>query len=247
MSGRLVEVTTPDGVADAYLARPDGDGRHPGVLLIHDAFGLRPQIERMAQRIAAEGFAVLVPNLYYRAGRAPVVSMDGVDDPERRGALMERIRPVMQSLTPDRIAADADAYLDRLAQEGDGPFAITGYCMGGRLGWLIAAAHPDRVAALGAFHTGRMVTEDADSPHLLAGRIAAEVYFGHADNDQGMTPDNVAAIDHALEAAGVRHRSEIYEGAGHGYTMADTPVYDEAASERHFSELFALLERTVAA
>ena len=118
--------------------------------------------------------------------------------------------------------------------------------MGGRNGWLIAAAHPDRVAALGCFHAGRMVTDDADSPHHRAGEVAAEVYFGHADNDNSMTPDDIAALEQALDATGVRYRSELYEGAAHGYTMADTPVYDEAAAERHFSELFALLKRTVA-
>ena len=246
LSGEVVDITMPDGVADAYLARPDGDGRHSGVLLLQDALGLRPQLERTADRIAAEGYVVLVPNLYYRNGRAPVVSTEGVDDPAQRGAVMERIRPVIATVTAERIVSDGGAYLERLAQDSDGRFAITGYCMGGRLGWLIAVAHPDRVAALGAFHSGQLVTDAADSPHLLAGGLAAEVYFGHADNDHSMTPENIAALEQALNAAGVRYRSEVYEGAAHGYSMADTPVYDEAASERHFSELFALLKRTVA-
>jgi carboxymethylenebutenolidase len=247
MSSEMVDIKTADGVADAYLSRPDDDQPHPGVLLLMDAFGVRPQIEQMADRIAARGFVVLAPNLFYRAGRVPVVPAADLDDPERRAALFERIMPLMQELTPERIASDGDAYLDALEQRSEGPVAITGYCMGGRTGWLIAAAHPERVAALGGFHVGRLVSDDADSPHLSAGKITAEVYLGTADNDPSMTAENIATLEQALDSAGVRYRSELYEGATHGYTMADTAAYDEAAAERHFTELFALLDRTVAA
>jgi carboxymethylenebutenolidase len=142
------------------------------------------------------------------------------------------------------IERDGPAYFDAL---GDGPVAITGYCMGGRAGWALAAAYPDRVAALGGFHVGGLVTDAPDSPHTRAGDIAAEVYFGHADNDRSMNPEQIAALDGAMDAAGVVHRTEVYAGAAHGYTMADTPAYDEAAAERHYRELFALLDRTVAA
>ena len=247
MSSETIDVKTADGVADAYLSRPDGEGLHPGVLLLMDAFGLRPQIEKMADRIASHGFTVLAPNVLYRAGRTPVMDLDGIDDPERRGAIIERIRPMMAALTPERLDSDGGAYLDALEAVSRGPIAITGYCMGGRVGWQIATAYPSRVAALGAFHAGGLVTEAPDSPHLGAGKLDAEVYFGHADNDQSMTPENIAALDQALTDAGIRHRSEVYEGAAHGYTMADTAAYDEAAAERHFSELFELLGRTIAA
>jgi carboxymethylenebutenolidase len=243
MRSEMIDVTTQDGVADAYLARPD-DERHPAVLLVMDAFGLRPQIEQMADRIAAQGFVVLAPNVFYRAGRAPLVPLDGLGDPEQRGRLLERVMPMVHQLTPERIIRDGGAYLDRLEQVGRGPVAITGYCMGGRIGWRIAAAYPDRVAALGGFHVGGLVTEDDDSPHRSAGSLGAEVYLGHADNDRNMTPEQIAELERALDAAGVRYRSELYRGAAHGYTMADTPAYDEAAAERHYAELFALLERT---
>jgi carboxymethylenebutenolidase len=246
MSGQTIEVKTTDGVADAYLSKPDDGERHPGVLFIMDAFGLRPQIQRMADRVADRGFAVLAPNVFYRAGHAPVLPMPDLDDPAQRGRFMEAIMPLMQGLTADLIARDGVAYLDLLEQVGRGPVAIIGYCMGGRVGWRIAAAFPDRVAALGAFHTGGLVTEEDDSPHRGAGKLAAEVYLGHADHDQNMTREQIATLERALEDAGVRYRSELYEDAAHGYTMADTPVYDEAAAERHFTELFALLDRTVA-
>lgn len=247
MSSETIDIETEDGVADAYLTRPGGEERHPGVLLIMDAFGLRPQIERMADRIAARGFTVLAPNFFYRAGRAPVVPLEGSDDPERRGELIGKIRPLMDELTTERIQSDGDAYLKVLEDVGRGPVAIVGYCMGGRVGWRIATAFPGRVAALGAFHAGGLVTDAQDSPHISAGKLYAEVYLGHADNDQSMTPENIATLEQALEDAGIRHRSELYEGAAHGYTMADMPVYDEGAAERHFKELFDLLDRTIVA
>jgi carboxymethylenebutenolidase len=245
MHGEMIDVTTQDGIADAYLARPNDD-RHPAVLLVMDAYGLRPQIERMADRIAGQGVVVLAPNVFYRAGRAPVVPLDGLGDPDQGRQLFERIMPLIRQLTPQRIVRDGDAYLDRLEQVGRAPVAITGYCMGGRVGWRIAAAHPERVAALGGFHVGGLVTGDDDSPHLSAGTVTAEVYLGHADHDRSMTPDQIAELERALDAAGVRYRSELYRGARHGYTMADTPAYDQAAAERHFAELFALLNRTLA-
>jgi carboxymethylenebutenolidase len=242
MSGELIEVATQDGAADAYLARPDDGGRHPAVLLVVDAYGLRPQIERMAERIAARGYEVLAPNVFYRHGRAPVVSLDGIGDPEQREAVFGRVMPLVRGWTPEQIVRDGGSYLERL---GDGPVAITGYCMGGRAGWRIAAAYPERVAALGGFHVGGLVTDGDDSPHREAPRLAAEVYLGHADNDRGMTPEHIATLDRALDDAGVRHETEVYRGAAHGYTMADTPAYDEAAAERHYEALFALLDRTL--
>ena len=238
----MIDVRTPDGVADAYLARPD-DQEHPAVLLLMDAFGLRPQIEGMADRIAREGFVVLAPNLFYRAGRAPVVSLEGLGDPAQQRPLFEQVLPLIRELTPDRTVSDGGAYLDQLEQLSRGPVAITGYCMGGRVGWRIAAAYPARVAALGGFHVGSLVTDDEDSPHRSAASLAAEVYLGFADNDRSMSAEQIAELERALDGAGVRYRSEVYPGAAHGYTMADTPAYDEAAADRHYKELFALLRR----
>jgi carboxymethylenebutenolidase len=233
-----IDVTTRDGVADAYLAQGGG----PGVLLIIDAFGLRPQIERMADRIAGQGYTVLAPNLFYRTRRAPVFDLTGLDEPARRDEVIGRVMPVARGITREQMLSDAEAYLDQL---GDGKVGVVGYCMGGRIGWRIATATGAKVAALGAFHTGGLVTDGPDSPHLSAGEIAAEVYLGPADNDRSMTAEQIATVASALEQAGVTYRSELYEGAAHGYTMADTPAYDEAAAERHYRELFGLLERAL--
>jgi carboxymethylenebutenolidase len=246
MQSSTVDVVTPDGAADAHLARPD-DEPHPGVLFIMDAYGLRPTIREMVDRIAADGYVVLAPNVFYRAGRAPVLPLPDLTDPEQRQSFFKSLRPLIDDLTPDRIAADGAAYLDYLGElAASGPIAITGYCMGARVGWRIAAAHPERVAALAGFHAGGLVTEAPDSPHRTAADVSAELYFGFADQDQSMTADQIATFERALDEAGARYRSEVYEGARHGYTMADTAAYDAAARERHFRELRALLDRAVA-
>lgn len=244
--GETIDVETRDGTADAYLVRPAGGDRAPSVLLVPDAFGLRAQIEQMADRIAGAGFTVLAPNVFYRDGRAPVVAMPDLEDPAQRAPFMERLRPVMAALTSDLVVRDGAAYLEVLEREGRGPVAITGYCMGGRVGWRIAAAYADRVAALAGFHAGGLVSDDEDSPHRSAGELSAELSFGHADHDHSMTPDQIAQLERALDEAGLAFRSELYEGAAHGYTMADTAAYDPTAAERHFAQLLELLRRTIA-
>src|SRR3954466_15389478 len=154
MRSTHLDIQAPDGVADAYLTRPDDGDRHPGVLFLMDAFGLRPRIEQMADRIAERGYAVLAPNLFYRAGRPPVLPFPDMSKEEARGGFFKEVRPLMGALTPEAVASDGAAYLDELERVAEGPIAITSYCMGTRIGMRIAAAHPDRVAAMGGFHGG---------------------------------------------------------------------------------------------
>lgn len=243
-----IDVPTRDGVADCFLAAPAGTGRYPGVLFYMDAFGPRPRLEEMAERIAAEGYVVLVPHVFYRQGRAPLIDTAELQDPESRGKLFATLGPWMQQLTPERAMSDADAYVDFLRghdQVSDGPIGVTGYCMGGALSLRTAAHRPDDVAAAAAFHPARLATDAADSPHLLADRIRAEVYVASADHDQGMPPAQQEQLDRALTEAGVQHVCEQYDGAKHGFTMSDTAVYDEAATERHWDALLALLARNL--
>ncbi|MFB7533443.1 dienelactone hydrolase family protein [Streptomyces sp. NPDC056178] len=246
--GTSVDIPTQDGVTDAYLAHPDDSSPHPAVLVYSDAFGLRPRLKEMADRLAGAGYAVLVPNVFHRHGRAPVVELPDFIDPAARPELFERIGPMMQSLTPDAAMRDADAYLTWLAESSlttDGPVGVTGYCMGAGLALRTAGTYPERVAAAAGFHGGRLATDSADSPHLLAGRITAELYFGHADQDSSLPPEQIDRLDDALTAAGVRHHSEVYPGAHHGFTQADTAAYDSTADERHWAALTALLDRTI--
>ncbi|MEV0495368.1 dienelactone hydrolase family protein [Streptomyces atratus] len=246
--GTAVNIPTPDGVADAYLAHPDDGGRHAAVLLYMDAFGLRPHLKKMADRLAGAGYTVLVPNVFYRHGRAPVVELPDFIDPAQRPELFQRIVPLVRSLTPEPAMRDADAYLRWLAacpQVTDGPVGITGYCMGAALALRTAGTYPDRVAAIAGFHGGHLAPDTPDSPHVLADRITAEVYFGHADQDQAMPPEQIDRLEKALTAAGVRHHGEVYPGTHHGYTQADTAAYNPDAAERHWTALLDLLARTL--
>jgi carboxymethylenebutenolidase len=240
-----LDIATPDGTADAYLSKPS-TGAHPGVLVFMDGIGLRPRLEDMADRIAEHGYAVLVPNTMYRAGRAPVLPnivqrLQGED----RAAVFEELRPHMAALTPEVAERDTAAYVETLDQHADGGrIATVGYCMGGGLAMRAAAQLPDRVAAVASFHGGRLAADDA-APHTLADRIQAELYFGHADNDASMPADQIALLEAALDAAGVRYTSELYAGATHGFTMRDMPVYDEKAEQRHWDALLGLLDRAL--
>ncbi|WP_371794466.1 dienelactone hydrolase family protein [Streptomyces sp. NBC_01718] len=246
--GTSVDIPTQDGTADAYLTHPDDGTPHPAVLLYMDAYGLRPHLKEMADRVARAGYTVLVPNVFYRHGRAPVVELPDVIDSARRPEIFERLGPIITSLTPDLAMRDADAYLRRLTAcplTTDGPVGITGYCMGTGLALRTAGTYPERVAAVAGFHGGRLATDSPDSPHLLADRITAEVYFGHADQDPSLPPEQIDRLDEALTAAGVRHRCEVYTGAHHGFTQADTAAYDSTADKRHWTALLALLDRTL--
>ena len=229
----MVDVQTADGVAEAYLATPEGDGPFPAVLLYMDAFGLRPQIERMADRLASEGYAVLAPNVFYRDHEADL-GHQRLRRPARvhEGAHARRRRA-------------RRARVPRLPRRPTGRSGVTGYCMGGRLTLLTAGRLPERVAAAASFHGGNLATDAPESPHLVAGDIRAEVYVAHADQDRSMPPEQMERLEAAL--AGVTHRAELYEGARHGFTMADLEVYDEQADERHWRELLGLLGRTIGA
>ncbi|MBO3739580.1 dienelactone hydrolase family protein [Actinoplanes flavus] len=248
MSPSEIDVPAADGVAEAYFVTPDGTGPYPAVLMFMDAFGLRPRLLEMARRIAGRGYAVLVPNLFYRDASGPLVTPDELTDGAKRGAAFGRLMPMIRALTPERITADATAYLDFLARQervADGPAGLVGYCMGGRNAVLVAAALPDRIAALGSFHAGGVVTDGPDSPHTGVAAITAEVYFAHADNDGSMTPEQIKTLEGALDAAGVTYTSELYEGAPHGFTMSDTSMHHPEGERRHWEALFALLDRAL--
>ncbi|MFD0398148.1 dienelactone hydrolase family protein [Kitasatospora sp. NPDC127121] len=248
--GTTVDIPTADGTADAYLAHPDDGRAHPGVILYMDAFGLRPQLKDMADRLAQAGYAVLVPNAYYRNGRAPVVELPPLIDLEKDPTIFQQIGPLLLSLTPEVTARDADAYLRWLADSplvSDGPVGLTGYCRGALLALWTAASHPDRIAAIAGFHGGNLATDAPDSPHLGASRITAEVYFGHADEDPSMPAEQIERLAEAFTAAGVRHREEVYPGAAHGYTQADTTRYDAVADARHWEAVLDLFKRTLSA
>lgn len=243
------DIPTPDGTVDAYVFHPaDDNGPYPAVLLYMDAFGVRPHLKGMAERLAAAGHVVLLPNVMYRSGRAPLVELPDFINPAERPEIVEQIRPAMRGLTPEAAMRDAGVYLDWLAASpltNGGPVGVTGYCMGAGLALRTAGTYPERVAAAAGFHGAYLATDAPDSPHLLADRITAELYFGHADRDSTNPADQIARLDKALATAGVRHRAEVYEGAHHGFTQADTAMYSAEATDRHWTALLELFGRTL--
>ncbi|HWU31587.1 MAG TPA: dienelactone hydrolase family protein [Marmoricola sp.] len=245
----MIEIPAADGTAEAYVAGHEVGEPRPGVLFFIDAFGLRLQIEQMVDRIANWGYVVLAPNVFYRSGNAASLAPStDLRKPGAREAFLENVKPRMQDFTVDRARRDITAYLDVLrslpavAASGIG---VTGFCLGARIATYAAGDHPDDVAAVGGFHGGRLVTDADDSPHLGLANARAEFVYGHAENDASMLPEQVAALGKALAAHGLRAKNEIYEGAAHGYTMADTSMYDEVAAERAFDELRSLFERSL--
>ena len=245
-----IEIPLPDGsVAEAYVARPNGDSReHSGVLFYMDAIGLRPRIAEMAQRIADWGYVVVAPNVFHREGSIDDLEpQTDLTEPGARDEFFKLAMPRVQRLTSDLAESDIPAYLDAvrgLPGVTPGAVGVTGYCMGARLAVRTANLDPD-VVAVGGFHGGGLVTDADDSPHRGLSKARAEFVFGHADNDRSMPPEAIATLGETLSAAGLTARNEVYDGAAHGYTMADTAMYDEAATERHFSALKGLLARSL--
>jgi carboxymethylenebutenolidase len=241
-----VEVRTADGVADAVLYHPEGKGKWPAVLIWTDVVGLRQAFRDMGRRLAGEGYVVLVPNVYYRVRRSPVIegSFD-FNKPEDRA----KLTPLRASVTPDGVDRDAIAYLaflDARSQTDHGKKAgVQGYCMGGPLSFRTAAAVSDRIAAVASFHGGGLVTDQPTSPHLLLPKTKAEYLIAVADNDDKAAPTVKDSLAAAMTAAGRPHRIEVYAGASHGWCVPGSAIYNEAAAEKAWAELLALYRRTL--
>ena len=229
-------VTTPDGTCTVRLFTPEGEGPWPGVVMYPDAGGVRDTFDEMAAKLADLGYAVLLPDVYYRLGDwEPIDMKTAFGDPEQRKRLMSMIG----SITPDTMATDAAAFFDYLVARpevsGD-RFGLTGYCMGGRTAVVVAGRLPDRVVAAASFHGGGLVTDSEDSPHLRAEDIQAVVYVAGAENDGSFTTEHAEQLEKALTAAGVDHKIETYPAA-HGYAVPDNPSYDAAAADRHWTAM----------
>jgi carboxymethylenebutenolidase len=243
-----VTIKTSEGTCDAAFIHP-ATGSYPGVLLWTDAFGLRPSMRDMAKRLAAEGYSVLVPNPFYRVAKSPVfenVSSFNLADPNERA----KLNPLMGSVNaPGAAERDATAYvafLDAQPQvDKSKKIGTQGYCMGGPLVVRTAAALPNRIGAGGSFHGGGLVTDKPDSPHLLAPKIKAGMYFGVAMNDDQRQPDAKDKLKESFTSAKVANDVEVYP-AKHGWCVVDmpgdagAPIYSKPDAERAWGKLLAL-------
>ena len=249
-----VEVKTPDGVCDAAFIHP-ATGSHPGVLIWPDAFGLRPSMRDIGKRIAAEGYSVLVPNPFYRLAKAPVIQ-DPSSFSFQNPADMAKLQPLMASINAAGAAEkDASAYvafLDAQPQVNKAKkMGTQGYCMGGPLVVRTAAALPDRIGAGASFHGGGLVTNTPASPHLLAPKIKARMYFGIASNDDMRQPDAKDKLREAFAAAKVPAEIEVYPESLHGWCVPDMPmqngkpIYNKPDAEKAWTKLVALYKRAL--
>jgi len=240
-----VEIRTSDGVADGFLYRAEDGRRRPGVIHLTDIGGIRPSHRDMARRLAALGYTVLMPNVFYRTGRPPVLDLPAGAGDEQRTKRLAELRAPLTSNAMERDVAD---YVDFLAADrsaGEGPMGVLGHCFTGAMAMRTAAVRPDRVAAVASFHGGGLFTDTPASPHLALPRIRARLYFGHAVQDRSMPEDAIKKFDGALQAWGGRYESEVYQGAYHGWTVPDSPVYNRPQAERAFQKLTELLADTL--
>jgi carboxymethylenebutenolidase len=241
-AGRDLRIKTRDGVADAKLFGTAGAGGN-GVILYMDAFGPRPALFDMAERLAGEGYAVLVPDLFYRqAPYGPFEAKTTFSDDRKRAALMA----VMGATTHAMTKADTGAFLDALADAGaTGRIGAVGYCMGGGRAIHAAGAYPERIAAAASFHGGRLATDQPDSPHLAVKSIKGHVYVGSAGVDDSFPPEQSARLAQALREAEVEHIIENYVGMRHGWCVPDHSVFDERGAERHWKRLTTFFGETL--
>ena len=241
-----VEIETPDGVADCFMAHSP-DGSYPGVIVWPDILGLRPAFMDMGRRLALAGYAVLVVNPFYRNGRAPVVAEGAsFNDP----AVRELVMPMARSLNAETHFTDARAFVEYLDGHGsvakDRKIGTIGYCMGGPMVMRTAAARPDRIGAGASFHGGGLATDAADSPHRLIPEMDAEFLIAIAENDDASDPAAKETLRESFAAADLAAEIEVYSGAQHGWCVPDSTVYHEEQAERAWSRLTALFERALA-
>lgn len=250
-----VEVKTADGVCDAAFLHP-ASGAHPGVLIWTDIFGLRPAFRAIGRRLAAQGYAVLVPNPFYRSARSPVIvdaSSFNFDNPAERTKAEQWTASLRVPGAIERDAEAHTAFLDAQPQvDRSRKLGTQGYCMGGPLVFKTAARVPDRIGAAATFHGGGLVTDKPDSPHLLAPRIKARMYCAIAASDDSKQPDAKDKLREAFAAAHVHAEVEVYSGTIHGWCVPDMPmhdgkpIYNKPDAERAWAKLLHLY-RTVLA
>jgi carboxymethylenebutenolidase len=242
-----IEIRTPDGISDGFLYQAEAGQRAPGVIHLTDIGGIRPSQHAMARRLAAAGYTVLMPNVFYRTARPPLFDFAMSPGDERT---MKRFAELAAPLTPEAVERDAAQYVDFLAAQDSvsaGALAVVGYCFTGSVALRTAAARPDRIGAAASFHGGGLFTDAPTSPHLVLPRIRARLYFGYAVKDRSMPAEAIEKLDQALAAWGGKFESEVYADAFHGWTVSDSPIYNRPQAERAFEKLTELFGQTLLA
>lgn len=243
-----VDVPTPDGLMNTVVMHPEAGGPFPVAICFMDSCGVRPDFLDMARRLAAVGYCVATPNMYYRKLRIVDLDPDRIDFDEGYDEGRKLMWELNRSFSLEDCASDTRAllaWLDSYDRALRGPVGAYGYCLGGRLALSVAAHVPERVAAAASFHGGGFVVDTPDSIHKHARNIRGEVYVGHAGTDKYVPAEQLVDLERALSDAGVRQRIEIYSEAHHGFTIAGRRVYHERSAYRAWERLFALFRRNL--
>lgn len=245
MTEQDLQIPMPDGTADVVLFTPNPATPLPGVLHLPDIAGIREAHRSMARRLAAEGYAVLLVNPFYRTGRPPVFDFPRVAGEPRT---MKRMDELREPLTPEAQRRDVGAYIDFLATQSavrPGAMGVVGHCFTGAMAMRTAAARPS-VTAMASFHGGGLYKAgDPESPHLVLPQISARVYFGHAVEDRSMDAEAIKNFERALAEWGGRYESETYASAHHGWTVPDNPAFNPEQADRAFRKLIELFRETL--
>lgn len=245
MVEREIQIEMPAGKADAVFFAPGEGTTYPGILFLPDIGSIRDANRGMARRLAAEGYAVLLPNPFYRTGQPPMWTFPRNFSEQRT---KDRFSELTAPLTPAARAADADAYIDRLREQPEvkhGSVGIVGYCFTGAMALRGPSTRPDAIAAAASFHGGNLYDpENAASPYKLLPQVRCRLYFGHATDDHSMTAEQIAGFEQALAAWGGQYESETYP-AKHGWTVPENPAYDEHQAERAWNKLVELFRETL--
>jgi carboxymethylenebutenolidase len=240
MNAKIIDIKTKDGVAPCHFFGPPQEGSRPAVIFYMDAFGIRPALCDMAERLASHGYHVLLPDLYYRLGPIKPFDMATVLN---EGLERDRLMSLARSLNHKIVMEDTASFLDFLELQpsvAGRKTGCVGYCMGGAFALSAAGTFPDRIAAAASLHGARLATDQPDSPHLLATKMRAGVYVGIAGIDPYFTPEEKHRLASAFKSAGVEHTIEVYADVKHGFAVNDTHAYDRAASELHWQRILKL-------
>jgi carboxymethylenebutenolidase len=243
MIEETADIATTDGAMETFICHPERGGPHPAVFLLMDAHGVREELRDMARRLGTVGYYVLLPNLYYRAGRDTVY---GPSVREHGSAEWARMRSVRTKMTIPPVMQDIAAmlaFVDRRDAVRPGPVGAHGYCMSGPYALAAAARFPERVAAAASFYGTWLINDAEESPHLNLGKVKGELYIACAEHDELAPLPMVEELRGLFRRAGAAGEIELYPGVHHGFGFPEAKVYDKPAAERHWERLIALYRR----
>ena len=246
MIEEIIDISTADGAMETFICRPERHVPTPAIFMLMDAPGIREELYDMARRLATTGYAVLLPNLYYRAGKDTKYGKEVLEHGSAEHARMRSVRtkmtipPVMEDL------ASMFAYVDAVDEVSNGPVGVHGYCMSGPYALAAAARYPDRIAAAASFYGTWLVNEDAEeSPHRTFGQSKGELYISCAEVDELAPMEMVEKLKQLFERSGAKGEIEIQPGVVHGFAFPNRWCYDKPAAERHWERLISLYRRNL--